>query len=76
MATPQMTAKIKSLLLRAWRERWSDIQCSIALNKVLPCGNPKGDAVGLAGWYDTVCQKSYLNFAGIIKFFLASSSVG
>ena len=45
---------IKSLLLRAWRERWSDVQWSINVKKVLPPGG-NGDSCNLAG-DDTTCS--------------------
>ena len=32
------TSALRSLLVRAWRERWSDIQWRIHLQEVLPRG--------------------------------------
>nr|CAG4642316.1 EOG090X01FD [Evadne anonyx] len=39
--------KLKNLLLKAWRERWSDIVWSIYVKEVIPPGNT-GDAYNLA----------------------------
>ena len=42
------TSALRSLLVRAWRERWSDIQWSIHLKEVLPRG-ATGDVYDLSG---------------------------
>ena len=41
------TSALRSLLMRAWRERWSDIQWGIHLKSVLPRGC-SGDAYNLS----------------------------
>ena len=47
MASPK-AVMAKSLLLRAWRERWSDMQWGINIKKVLTAG-VTGDALNLSG---------------------------
>ena len=46
--TIDKTSALKSLLVRAWRERWSDVQWSIHLKDILPRGCA-GDVYGLSG---------------------------
>ena len=55
MADPKLVG-VKSLLLRAWRERWPDVQWSINVKKLLPPGG-NSDNFQLAG----TCYFSTIN---------------
>jgi len=48
-AEQNRTSGFKSLLLRAWRERWSDVQWSISVKKLLPVSKDNNDNQHLAG---------------------------
>ena len=46
------TTALKSLLLRAWRERWSDVQWSIAVKRLLsPRSNENQHLAGMKYFY-------------------------
>ena len=49
MASPVLTANVKSALLRGWRERWPDERWSVAVKRHLPPGASTGDICQLAG---------------------------
>ena len=71
------TSALRSLLVRAWRERWSDIQWSIHLKEVLPRG-ATGDVYDLSG---LILQQALLSpvpnqlLLGYLKHALAAQTI-